>query len=136
MLFRSIYIYNKSNLCDCKVGIKEIATEIQSPEHFTAKILQLLSRQEIVSSAKGPNGGFYMSNRQGQINLLEIVKAVDGPHSFTGCILGLTECDASKPCPIHASYQPIRDNMKLMLSSNMVASLAAKFENGFVFLAQ
>ena len=77
-----------------------------------------------------------MSNRQGQINLLEIVKAVDGTHVFVGCVLGLSECDSTKPCPIHAAYQPIRDNMKLMLSSNTVESLATKFENGFVFLAK
>lgn len=131
-----IYIYNKSNGGESKFGIKEIATEIQSPEHFTAKILQLLRRQEIVSSTKGPNGGFYMNSRQGQLNLLEIVKAVDGPHSFTGCILGLSECDATKPCPIHASYQPIRDEMKKMLSSKTVENLATNFENGFVFLAK
>lgn len=131
-----IYIYNKSTICECKVGIKEIATEIQSPEHFTAKILQILSRQEIVSSTKGPNGGFYMSNRQGQLNLLEIVKAVDGPHIFRGCVLGLSQCDETKPCPIHAQYKPIRDKMKLMLTSTTVESLATKLEGGLVFLAK
>ena len=77
-----------------------------------------------------------MSNRQKQINLLDTVKAVDGPHVFVGCVLGFSECDATNPCPIHAAYQPIRDNMKLMLSSNTVESLATKFENGFVFLSQ
>lgn len=131
-----IYIYNKSNLCECKVGIKEIATEIQSPEHFTAKILQLLSRQEIVSSMKGPNGGFYMNARQGQLNLLEIVKAVDGPHIFTGCVLGLSQCSETKPCPIHDQYKPIRDNMKGMLSSTTVESLATKLDGGLVFLSK
>ena len=99
----NIYIYNKSNGGESKVDIKEIATEIQSPEHFTAKILQLLSRQETVSSTKGPNGGFYLSNRQKQINLLDTVKAVDGPHVFVGCVLGFSECGATKPCPVHAA---------------------------------
>ena len=131
-----IYIYNKSTVCDCKVGIKEIATEIQSPEHFTAKILQLLSRQEIVSSTKGPNGGFYMSTRQGQLNLLEIVKAVDGPRVFTGCVLGLSQCDETKPCPIHNEYKPIRDKMKAMLTNTTVESLATKLEDGLVFLTK
>lgn len=131
-----IYIYNKSNSGECKVGIKEIATEIQSPEHFTAKILQLLSRQEIVSSMKGPNGGFYMNAQQGQLNLLEIVKAVDGPHIFTGCVLGLSQCDETKPCPIHAQYKPIRDEMKRMLSGTTVENLATKLEGGLVFLSK
>ena len=41
-----------------RVGIKEIATGIDSPEHFLAKILQDLSRRGVIQSAKGPNGGF------------------------------------------------------------------------------
>lgn len=131
-----IYIYNKSTVCDCKVGIKEIATEIQSPEHFTAKILQLLSRHEIVSSTKGPNGGFYMSTHQGQLNLLEIVKAVDGSRVFTGCVLGLSQCDETKPCPIHNEYKPIRDKMKAMLTNTNVESLATKLEDGLAFLTK
>ncbi len=131
-----IYIYNKSNAGECKVGIKEIATEIQSPEHFTAKILQLLSRQEIVSSIKGPNGGFYMSPRHGQLSLLEIVKAVDGPHIFTGCVLGLSQCNETMPCPIHDQYKPIRDKMKLMLFNTTVENLATKLEGGLVFLSK
>lgn len=131
-----IYIYNKSNLCDCKVGIKEIATEIQSPEHFTAKILQVLSRQEIVSSVKGPNGGFYMSSAQGQIKLLDIVRAMDGPRVFMGCALGLSQCDESRPCPIHTEYKPIRDKMLTMLTNTNVESLATKLEEGSVFLVK
>ena len=131
-----IYIYNTSTLCECKVGIKEIATEIQSPEHFTAKILQLLSRHEIVSSTKGPNGGFFMNHQQGQLNLLEIVKAVDGSRVFTGCVLGLSHCDETKPCPIHNQYKPIRDDMKEMLTTTTIESLATKLELGLAFLTK
>ena len=43
-----------------KVGIKEIAKGIDSPEHFIAKILQDLGRRGLLQSAKGPNGGFYL----------------------------------------------------------------------------
>jgi len=43
-----------------RAGIKEIAAGIDSPEHFTAKILQELGKKNLVQSAKGPNGGFYL----------------------------------------------------------------------------
>lgn len=131
-----IYIYKKSVECECKVSVKDIATNIQSPEHFTAKILQILSRQDIISSAKGPNGGFFMDIHQGQMNLLEVVKAIDGPRLFTGCVLGLSKCDDKVPCPIHAQYKPIRDKMNLMLSSTTIESLATKLDSGLVFLSK
>lgn len=52
-----IYIWTKS-LQDSKAGAKEIGSEIDAPEAFTAKILQQLSRAKLIGSVKGPNGGF------------------------------------------------------------------------------
>ncbi|MCB0485648.1 MAG: Rrf2 family transcriptional regulator, partial [Flavobacteriaceae bacterium] len=55
----TLYISIKS-IEGSRLGIKEIAKEIDSPEPFTAKILQTLSREGIISSIKGPNGGFFL----------------------------------------------------------------------------
>ena len=41
-----------------RVSLKEIAKEIDSPEAFTAKILQNLVRHKIINSVKGAYGGF------------------------------------------------------------------------------
>lgn len=131
-----IYIYKKSVECQCKVSVKDIATDIHSPEHFTAKILQTLSRQGIISSMKGPTGGFYMDIQQGHMNLLEVVRAIDGSRIFMGCVLGLSRCDESMPCPIHEEYRPIRDNMLQMLKSTTIEHLATKLDAGLVFLTK
>ncbi|MDV7390516.1 Rrf2 family transcriptional regulator, partial [Arthrospira platensis SPKY1] len=58
-----------------KTNIRDLAVEIDSPEPFTAKIMQTLSKQSLVSSLKGPNGGFFLTEEQARISLLEIVKA-------------------------------------------------------------
>ena len=55
----SIYIA-KQSLKDRKVSQKEIAKSIDSPEAFTAKILQKLSKTNVIRSMKGPNGGFFV----------------------------------------------------------------------------
>ena len=44
-----------------KVGVKKIAEELESPQPFLAKLLQQLNKGKLVSSTKGPNGGFYLS---------------------------------------------------------------------------
>ena len=61
-----------------RLGIKEIAREIDSPVPFTAKILQTLSREGIIASAKGPKGGFFIKSRSKPVPLSAIVKAIDG----------------------------------------------------------
>ena len=52
-------IFIASKCCENrKVGLKEIADAIDSPTAFTAKILQKLSKNKIINSTKGVNGGF------------------------------------------------------------------------------
>lgn len=53
-----IYVWTKS-LEDRIVGTKEIGSEINAPEAFTAKILQSLVKAKIIGSNKGPKGVFF-----------------------------------------------------------------------------
>lgn len=66
-----------------RVSLKHIAREIDSPLAFTAKILQQLTRHEIMRSVMGVNGGFEMHEVQrSQIRLSQIVGAIDGPDIY------------------------------------------------------
>ncbi|MCH5714809.1 RrF2 family transcriptional regulator [Niabella hibiscisoli] len=99
-----IFIAQKSREGE-RVGIKDIAKSIEAPEHFIAKILQDLSRKNLVLSAKGPNGGFYHDQQSAQCTLADIVKTIDGDKIFSGCGLGLKQCSESHPCPIHHEFK-------------------------------
>jgi Rrf2 family protein len=103
-----------------RVGIKEIAAGIGSPEHFLAKILQDLSRRGIVQSIKGPNGGFYMDKTTLRKPLSEVVEAVDGTGLFTGCAIGLEYCSEGNPCPLHHEFKGIRSRIHKMLCETTI----------------
>lgn len=130
-----IYIAQKSNDGN-RVGIKEIAQGIDSPEYFIAKILQDLGKKGLVQSAKGPNGGFYHDERTLTCSLADIVREVDGNKIFSGCGLGLRECSENHPCPIHHQFKKIRNEMKLMLENSKVGELSEELENSLAFLRQ
>src|SRR5680860_1548563 len=100
----------------------------------TAKILQALARQGIISSAKGPNGGFYIEKEQEKLTLLELVEVIDGDQIFEGCGLGLKICSEVNPCPIHNQFKSIRDQLKAMLWTTSIKDLAAVLKKGTVFL--
>ncbi|MEN7547021.1 Rrf2 family transcriptional regulator [Rapidithrix thailandica] len=117
-----------------RAGIKDICKEIEAPEPFTAKILQNLSRMGLVSSMKGPNGGFYVEPHQAQLKLIDVVKAIDGDKLFTGCGLGVKECSEDKPCPIHHQFKAIRNSLQEMLENISVRELTEDLSNGLVFL--
>ena len=129
----TIYIASKSRNGE-KAGIKDICKEIGAPEHFTAKILQNLSRMKIISSVKGPNGGFYLDENDKNIKLIDVVKAIDGDKLFTGCGLGIKECSETKPCPIHNEFKVIRNSLQSMLEKTSIMDLTEDLERGLAFL--
>jgi Rrf2 family protein len=65
-----------------KIGIKEIAKELELPLHFIGKILQDLVRKGIIASVKGPNGGFYLSRAASDITIMDVVRVIDGVEAF------------------------------------------------------
>jgi len=128
-----LFIAQKTKEGD-RIGIKEIAKGIDSPEHFIAKILQDLSRKGILQSAKGPNGGFYLNDSSMKQSLADIVKAVDGDKIFQGCGLGLKQCSEALPCPIHHEFKRVRKQLFQMLERAKVGTFTSNLENSMAFL--
>ena len=117
-----------------KVGIKEIAKGIDSPEHFIAKILQDMGRRRLLQSLKGPNGGFYLDAEALDCSLADIVKVVDGDKLFTGCGLGLKQCSETHPCPIHHEFKAVRKGIQHMLENAKLGEFTEELEKSLTFL--
>lgn len=116
-----------------RVGIIEIAEAIGSPMHFTGKILQALTRKQLLSSAKGPNGGFYIEDDR-SLFLIDIIRAVDGDELFTQCAMGLQDCSDLKPCPMHAQIKPIKNQLLTEFSKKSIHEMVSEFEQNRYFL--
>ncbi|HLV41657.1 MAG TPA: Rrf2 family transcriptional regulator [Brumimicrobium sp.] len=131
----TLYIAEQALNTEKKIGVKDIAKQIGSPEAFTAKIMQILSRNKIVNSTKGPSGGFFIPKDQlDKIKLSQIVKAIDGDQIYRGCALGLDKCNADKPCPVHDKFKIIRDELADMLTQTSLLELANGLDSGLTFL--
>ena len=130
----TIYIAQQTTLNN-KVHLNTIAQEIGSPQPFTAKVLQLLAKNNIVKAIKGPHGGFLIDEKNLKTLLLsDIVNAIDGNKIYTGCGLGLKQCDANSPCPLHDNFIAIRENLKTMLESTTLKSLEHDMNTNLVWL--
>jgi len=124
-----LHIAHKSR-SDERVGVKDIAKAIDSPEAFTGKIMQQLSKSGLVKSIKGPSGGFWMGeDERKSANIKDIVKVIDGDKLYTECGLGLKQCNDNKPCPVHEQYKEIRDALVKMHTETNLDELAEKLEN-------
>ncbi|MFY0689641.1 MAG: Rrf2 family transcriptional regulator [Cyclobacteriaceae bacterium] len=102
-----------------RTGLKEIIKAIDSPEAFTAKILQQLVKAGLLKSFKGPNGGFTLYPSK-KITLKNIVIAIDGEALLTNCVLGLPECSGDNPCPVHFKFVEVKAMLNdILLSTDL-----------------
>ncbi|MBK8613834.1 MAG: Rrf2 family transcriptional regulator [Flavobacteriales bacterium] len=118
-----------------RLNLKEVAKRTDSPEAFTAKVLQQLTRAGLVRSVKGPHGGFEITTEEARkVRLSHVVAAIDGDAIYTGCALGLHQCDAAKPCPLHDHFLGIREDLRRMLERTSVHDLMSGLRDGDTFL--
>lgn len=130
----TIFIASQSSQNN-RVGLKDIAKKIDSPEAFTAKILQILSKNNIIHSIKGVGGGFDIPKEtMNQITLAQVVTALEGDRVFTGCGLGLSHCSEEHPCPVHDKFKAIRNELAHMLETTNLEELALGIKSGDTFL--
>lgn len=117
-----------------KSGIKEIAAFINASEHTVGKMLQTLVKEEVINSAKGPSGGFYVTARQKNQPIIKVIEAIDGKDVFEQCGLGLSKCSSTHPCPIHNDYKIVRDQFKNMCQQRKMSDLCEPVNDGLAYL--
>lgn len=113
-----------------KAGIREISSKLDIPTPFLGKILQLLARKNILSSTKGPNGGFNLKKAALDISIMEIVEIIDGSDSFDNCVIRTSKCSHDAPCSMHDKIAPLRGEMKNLFLTESIADLASEFRQG------
>jgi Rrf2 family protein len=95
--------------------IDVIATEMQIPKSFLAKILQKLARADLVKSFRGVKGGFQLARAPQEITLLDVVEAIEGEVEMNVCASDRTRCIRSSDCPVHPAWVEIRNDFRNIL---------------------
>lgn len=118
-----------------KLGIAEISNAIDSPKSFTAKILQMLTRDnKVVCSTRGPRGGFFMTETHLLLPLRAIIDAMEEDVILKKCVLGLKNCSEINPCPLHAEYKVIREGIKKMFETKTIGETALQTNGKDIFI--
>ena len=102
---------------------RDIAKALDVPAQYLAKILQDLARHGLLVSAKGRGGGFRLALPASQIELLQVVRAIDGEQFGQGCALGLPDCSDEAPCALHSAWGRLRADILGMLQQTHLSEL-------------
>jgi Rrf2 family protein len=90
------------------VSATEISKSASIPRSFVAKILQRLSKKELVKSVQGIAGGFQLAKEPGEVNLLEVIEAIQGPVATNLCAVDNRLCDNSSNCSVHPVWVKLK----------------------------
>lgn len=111
-------------------GVQEIASEIDAPLPYAAKVLQSLTRKNLLNSAKGRGGGFFFDEIHQSLTLYDVIISFEGTEGFHGCGFGLPFCNSSNPCPLHDEFTRIREQYDNMAKNITIPDLSKKIING------
>ena len=117
-----------------KIMAKDISEPINVPQAYIAKLLQTLVRAQIVSSNKGPKGGFYLEGENFNTPIMRIINAIEGEDALDACMLSLEKCNKDKPCPLHTILSVSRNHIVENLNNKTVKDLVVSVKNGESFL--
>jgi Rrf2 family iron-sulfur cluster assembly transcriptional regulator len=101
---------------------------ISERQHISLSYLEQLfgklRRHQLVSSVRGPGGGYNLARAPGTISVADIITAVDEPLDATQCG-GKENCQDDRRCMTHDLWERLNEKMYDYLSSVSLADLVA-----------
>mgnify|MGYP001770061672 CR=1 FL=1 len=104
----------------------EIARAMDVPPQFLAKIFQQFGKLGLVRSFRGSGGGFQLARPPGEITLLEIVEAVEGPVMPNRCVLSGGACSREKGCTVHPVWKKVQKSVVEILGGVTLEELSGR----------
>ena len=109
------------------IPASELAKDTHVSYQLTCKLLQKLSKASLVESKMGSNGGYKLADKPKNINLRQIVEAVQGPIVFNLCLKGKKyNCPMSDDCPIRGYLRKMQNDMNKQFDNTTLACLLNK----------
>ena len=109
--------------------VSQVAAAEDLPESYLAKIFQDLARNRLLMSHRGAKGGFSLVSEPEEVNLLQIIEAVEGPIALAPCLDVREGCERIEICEIYETLDSAQTQMTLTLKNTTLADLVAK-QNG------
>jgi Rrf2 family protein len=107
------------------VSARRIAERMDIPSRFLAHVLTDLVRAGIVVGTAGRNGGYRLAAPAAEIDLLQVVDAVEERGGPTRCVMRGGPCRYDGTCAVHDAFFAATAAMRRELAAAKLADLAA-----------
>lgn len=93
------------------VSTRVAASEESVSYPLACKLMQKLHGSKLIESCMGPKGGFNLGRAPAEINLLEVVEAIQGPITLNKCMLSSNACARQMSCSVRAKLLGVQETI-------------------------
>ena len=89
-----------------------------------AKVLQKLAKAGLVVSRHGSGGGYQLARDAAEINVFEVINAIDGPLTITSCVTTRGECEQALTCTVKEPLRRVNDSILQILKTVTISQMS------------
>jgi Rrf2 family protein len=112
-----------------RAATSQIADKQRIPPSFLAKIISQLSIAGLIHTSRGARGGVSLARTPGEVSILEVVEAIDGPITLNECTEEPSACPFGDECPLRSLWcdtqADLVDRLRKTTFANFVSTVAA-----------
>ncbi len=110
---------------DKQVTAPQLSEESSVPAPTVAKVLKALAKEGVLASQRGVHGGYRLARPAGDISMLEVIRALEGPVSLTACVDGAEgDCDVESLCPVRGNWDRVNTAIRGALADVTLEDMA------------
>lgn len=108
-------------------SLAEVARSEKLPHAYLEQIIGDLRRAGLVASTRGKRGGYRLARPAGEIDMADVVRALEGPILEMPCAGAhdLEQCDRPQPCNVHEVFQRVYESLSGSLAASNLADMAS-----------
>jgi Rrf2 family protein len=114
---------------DNRAATSQIAEEQHIPPSFLAKIISQLSVAGLLHTSRGARGGVSLARDPGEISLLDVVEAIDGPILLNECVADNSACTFTDDCPMRPIWCDAQRDLVGRLENTNFADVTSNGSN-------
>ncbi len=102
---------------------REVAEALHLPVPMVSKVMKSLARAGMLASHRGAKGGFSLSRRPDELNVANMIAALEGPVALTECQVGPSLCAHEGSCHVQGPWSVINRSVKNTLATITLSDL-------------
>jgi Rrf2 family iron-sulfur cluster assembly transcriptional regulator len=102
---------------------KSLVDTLDISDKYLRRLMTSLCKQGFIYSIQGREGGYGFNKQPSEIILADVIDAVEGIDTYTGCVLGFEECSCENPCVMHSTWSNVRDEFLKVFTEKTLADM-------------